>query len=98
MPSNLRDVTRDFARHEAALETLRAAAHEERFDRRLADEILKLITEWENSPSSASAWSRNALRERAKQLVPPAPEVSTRRQDPAAAMYSAGLRGQRRLG
>ncbi|MGH2919995.1 MAG: hypothetical protein ACRDLS_15545, partial [Solirubrobacteraceae bacterium] len=93
---DLRDVTREFARGEAPLEALRGAARAERGDRRLADEILKLITEWESSAWSASAWSRNELRARAKSLVPPAPPASTSRQDPATSMYEAGLRGQRR--
>lgn len=96
MQPGLRDITRDFARGEAPLEALRAAARAEPVDRRLADEILALISEWERSAWVASAWSRNELRARAKQLVPPAPPAEPSRQDAAASMYEAGLRGQRR--
>ncbi len=95
MPPDLRNVTREFARGETPLEALRQAARAERSDRRLADEILKLITEWEDSAWD-SALSRNELRARAKQLVPPPPPEPTSRQDATASMYEAGLRGQRR--
>ncbi|MGH2919343.1 MAG: hypothetical protein ACRDLS_12220 [Solirubrobacteraceae bacterium] len=96
MPSNLADVTRDFGRGEAPLEALRRAAHAERSDGRLADEILRLIAEWESGAWTASSWSRNELRARAKQLVPAAEPAPPARQDPTTAMYEAGLRGQRR--
>lgn len=98
---NLRDVTREFGRGETALETLRAAARAEGVDRRLADDILRLIGEWEKGPSTGSAWSRNELRARAKQLIPPDAPAATeppRRKDPTETMYAAGVRGQRRNG
>jgi hypothetical protein len=99
MPTNLRDVARDFALGQVALETLRRAAHAEAVDRRLADELLKAIADWENSPSPQGAYARNELRARAKQLVPsgpPAEPEASRNTDPTASMYEAGLRGQRR--
>jgi hypothetical protein len=96
MPPNLRDVTREFARGQAPLETLRRAAREEPIDRQLADGILKLIADWERTRSPASAWSRNDLRARAKELVPPDPPASSSRRNPTESMYEAGLRGQRR--
>jgi hypothetical protein len=100
MPSSLRTVTRDFSLGRLPLETLRAAAIAERVDRRLAGEILQAIADWERSPSPQGALARNELRARAKQLIPPGPppesEERKRNKDPAAAMYEAGLRGQRR--
>ncbi|HEV2060949.1 MAG TPA: hypothetical protein VGR11_16485 [Solirubrobacteraceae bacterium] len=101
MPPNLRDVTRDFGRGEATLESLRAAARAEHRDRQLANEILTLIGEWENSPQKDSVRSRDDLRARAKKLVPPAPPdppASTSRRPPGESIYDAGLRGQRRRG
>ena len=100
MPSSLRTVTRDFAFGRLPLETLRAAAIAEPVDRRLAGELLEAIADWERSPSPQGALARNELRARAKQLIPaeppPEPEERKRNKDPAAAMYEAGLRGQRR--
>ncbi len=99
MPSNLRDVASDFGRGLATLETLRGAARAERNDRQLAEEILKLIADWENSAWKDSVRSRDDLRARAKQLVPPAPPAppaATSRRRPAESIYEAGLRGQRR--
>ena len=97
MARKLRDVTRDFARGEVALETLRGAARKERLDLRLADELLRLISDWERNAPVTSAWSRNELRERAEQLLPTvAPPRTPSGQDNAASMYAAGLRGQRR--
>jgi hypothetical protein len=99
MPTRLRDVAHDFALGQVALETLRRAAHDEVVDRRLADEILKAIADWERSPSPQGAYARNELRARAKQLVPSAPAAepeAKRDKDPTASMYEAGLRGQRR--
>ena len=96
MQPTLREVTLEFSRGEASLGTLRGAAHAERIHRPLADEILKLIADWENSPWGDNARSRNELRARAKQLVPAAPAAAKKPVDAAAAMYGAGLRGQRR--
>ena len=57
-----------------------------------------MISDWENTSWPDIARARNALRERAERLVPPAPhdEPERRKQDPTTAMYEAGLRGQRR--
>ena len=97
MARKLRDVTRDFARGEVPLETLRSAARAERLDRYLADRLLQLISEWENSDWANSAWSRDELRDRADRLVPAAaPPTPASGKDNAASMYAAGLRGQRR--
>jgi len=99
MAPKLRDVTRDFALGVATLGTWRAAARAESADRRLADEILKLITEWENTTWPDMTRARAELRARAERLAPPAapdePAPRTK-QDATAAMYEAGLRGQRR--
>jgi len=91
-PPRLSDVTRDFARGDTSLEALRAAARAERMHRHLADEILRLITEWENSGDNSTS-SRNELRARAKRLVPPDPPP---RKEPAESFYEPGLRGQKR--
>ena len=99
MPENLRNVTREFAHGEATLGTWRAAARTERGDRRLADEILRLITEWENTTWPDIARARNELRSRAERLVPaapPEPPESKRSKDPTTAMYEAGIRGHHR--
>ena len=99
MSTNLRDLTRAFGRGEATLESLRGAARAERDDRQLADEVLTLITHWENSPVKDTARARDDLRVRAKKLVPPDPPaatVSKSRREPAKSIYEAGLRGQRR--
>ncbi len=101
MAQNLTHVTRAFGRGEATLETLRAAARAERGDRRLAETILQLITDWENSGWTDSEVSRTQLRIRVKQLVPAAPTTppaSTYRRDPSESLYAAGLRGQKRRG
>jgi len=96
MPSSLRELTREFARGEAPLETLRGAARAERTDRHLADRILALISEWERGGRTDSHWSRNELRDRAKKLVPdiPVKTVASRR-DPTEIMYNAGIKGRR---
>jgi hypothetical protein len=99
MAANLRDVTRDFARGQVALETWRAAARAERADRQLADAVLMLINEWESKAMAQSVRARNELRARAKQLLPPepvTPPASTYRRDPSESIYAAGLRGQKR--
>ncbi len=99
MASNLRNVTRDFVLGVATLGTWREAARGESVDRRLADEILKAISDWEATTWPDLARARNELRTRAERLVPagpPEPPESKRKQDPATAMYEAGLRGQRR--
>lgn len=62
----------------------------------MADAVLHLITAWEDTTWTASARSRNELRARAKQLLPPDPPESTTRRDATESMYAAGLRGQRR--
>lgn len=104
MPADLRDVTRDFGRGDATLETLRAAAHAERIDRRLADAILRLIADWERKPGRETALTRNLLRARVEDLVPPAPppppppSAAEHRRPPGESIYEAGLRGQRRRG
>ena len=91
MHTHLRDVTRAFGIGEATLDTWREAAHAERTDRQLAEAVLRLIAEWENS-----AWSRNEFRTRARQLIPPLPPPPRRPND--TSIYDAGLRGQRRRG
>jgi hypothetical protein len=99
MAMKLRDVTREFSLGDVSLEMLRTAAHAEIAERDLADKLLKLIGEWERSAWPNSAWSRNELRDRAKQLVPPAPEPTRRRltgAEAAASMYETGVRGRRR--
>ena len=83
---DLRDVSRDFGLGNATLEDLREAAQAERIHRQAADQILKLITEWENS-----AWSRNELRMRVRQLTPPPPQSPR-----GATFYDAGLKAKRR--
>lgn len=101
MPSNLRGVTRDFVCGVATLGAWRTAARTESVDRQLADAILQSISEWENTAWPDIARARIDLRERAEQLVPAAPAgapASSRNADPTAAMYEAGLRGQRRGG
>lgn len=98
---NLRDVSREFSRGAATLDTLRNAARAEPTDRQLAAELLRLIAEWE-----AGAWTwtdsgraKSELRWRVKQLVPPpAPPPTPSRRPPGESMYDAGLRGQRRRG
>lgn len=98
MRHSLKNVTREFVLGVATLGTWREAARAEPVDRRLADEILRVISDWENTSWPDIARARNELRERAERLVPPAPpdEPERRKQDPATAMYEAGLRGQRR--
>ena len=99
MAVKLRDVIREFALGDVSLETLRAAAHAEIAERDLADKLLQLIGEWERSAWPNSAWSRNELRDRAKQLVPKAPEAAPKRltgAEAAASMYATGVRGRRR--
>lgn len=99
MRPNLRNVTRDFVLGVVTLGTWREAARSEPANRNLADEILRVISEWENTTWPDIARARNELRERAERLVPAAAldEPATRRkQDPTTAMYEAGLRGQRR--
>lgn len=99
MVANLRNVTRDFARGQTTLETLRRAARTEPVDRRLADRLLALITDWENGPWTASTRARNELRARARLLLPPDPPdppPAARSKDATTSMYEAGFRGQRR--
>ena len=94
--ARLREVTREFARGEAPLETLRRAALREPIDRPLADGLLQLIAEWENGAWPNSRWARSELRDRAERLVPAAPEPRKRTEDATATMYGAGLRGHLR--
>jgi hypothetical protein len=98
MASTLRTTTRKFVHGELPLEALREAARREFTNRRMADEILKLISEWENGTSPDSAWARSALRDRVEDLLPSIPEPSKKRDgaSAAAAMYEAGLRGNLR--
>ena len=96
MGSKLRTVARQFARGEVALETLRTAAHAEHFDGYLADEILRAIAAWEDGAWPNSAWARDELRVRVEQLTPAAEPARAKPQDATAAMYAAGIRGQRR--
>ena len=101
MAAHLRDVALEFARGEATLGALRAAAYAELIDRTLANGLLGLITQWENSPGKDSVRVRNDLREGVKRLVPAAPAkpaASTYRRDPSESLYAAGLRGQQRRG
>jgi hypothetical protein len=100
-PPTFRDVVRDFSLGDATLDMLRSAARAESSDRQMANEILKLIADWERTPWTDSVVAKNELRARAKQLVPAAPPPGSRGRrdpnvDPATAMYEAGLRGQRR--
>lgn len=94
MRRRIRDVAREFALGEAPLETLRLAARDERLNINLADEILRLIADWENSSWSASASSRDELRERVRLLVPAQEKADN--VNHTAAMYGAGIRGHRR--
>jgi hypothetical protein len=94
MRRRLREVAREFALGEAPLETLRLAARDERLNIGLAEELLRLIADWENSPWSTSASSRDELRERVRVLVPAQEKTDT--VNYTAAMYGAGIRGQRR--
>ena len=100
MPSDLRELTRQFGRGETTLEALRMAARAENRDRGLADQLLQLIREWEISPLRASERAKNDLREAAENLVPPPPPPlapsSSARRDPSESIYAAGLRGQKR--
>ncbi len=96
MAPKLKDVTGEFARGEAPLEALRAAARAERVHRQLADELLKLIAEWESSTWHNSTSSKNELRARAKELIPPDPPLETIRRNTGYSFYEAGLRGQKR--
>jgi len=101
MPSNLRAVTRSFVHGEIPLEALRDAARTEFTNRPMADQILKLISEWEHSKWRDAAWSRNELRARVEDLIPAIPDPSKEKKTgaaAAAAMYDAGLRGNLRRG
>lgn len=102
MPANLRDVARAFGRGEATLEMLRAAARAAPGDRQLADQVLKLIMDWESSGLTHTVRSRTDLRMRVKALVPappPAPNAPApgeRRRASGNSLYEPGLRGQKR--
>ncbi len=99
MAQNLRALTREFSLGVVTFGAWREAARVERVDRRLADEILRVIREWESTSWPDVARARNELRLRADKIVPPAPldaPAPKRKVDPATAMYEAGLRGQRR--
>lgn len=99
MAFDLRDVTRKFGRGEATLHTLRDAARAERVDRQLAEQVLKLIMEWENSGRTNNDHARSELRMRVKALVPAAPTAAAagqRRRASGNSFYEPGLRGQRR--
>jgi len=99
MLAKLTELARDFGRGQVSLTTLREAARCERSNRRLADEILRLIAAWEDSPTAQSMTARDDLRWNVKLLVPPEPEVSPsskRRKEPTESIYAAGLRGQQR--
>ncbi len=98
MPSRLREVTQEFARGDSTLEALRLAAREEIRDRVIADQVLLLISDWENSTAEKSAWSRNELRESAGKLVPAPLPPPPEKKDYTKNMYDTGLRGQRRRG
>lgn len=105
MAPKLRDVAREFARGDATLETLRAAASTERANRGLADRILQMIAEFERSGATNSARARSELRARAEQLVPTDPDDEPDAPadrgdwrgglDATTFMYESGLRGQR---
>ena len=91
MQTRLRDVTRAFGIGEATLEDLREAANAERVDRQMADEVLRLIADWERRQ-----YPRNELRSHVRSITPPPPPPS--RHPPGESLYDAGLRGQRRRG
>ena len=78
---------RNFALGNATLEDLREAALAERIHRETAQEVLKLIGQWANN----SARSRNELRMRVKELIPPPP-----RRNEGETFYDAGLKAYRR--
>lgn len=96
MPSRLREVTQEFARGDTTLEALRQAAREEIRDRVIADQVLRLISDWESNTADKSAWARNELRERAGQLVPAPLPPPPEKKDYTKTMYDTGLRGQKR--
>jgi len=101
MAPRLKEVTREFALGVTTLGTWREAARAESADRRLADEVLRLISDWENTAWPDMTRARNELRAGAERLAP-APlgssveEEKKAKKDPTATMYEAGLRGQRR--
>jgi hypothetical protein len=105
MAPKLRDVTREFARGDATLQTLREAARAERANRGLADRILQMIAEWERSATTNSARAKSELRARAELLVPTDPDDEPDApadrgdwrggMDATTFMYESGLRGQR---
>jgi len=96
MPSKLREIARDFGLGDAPLEAVRQAALKEPIDRVVADALLKVIADWERGGRQNSPYARNELRERVQQIVPAAPEPSSRQKDYTKNMYDTGLRGQRR--
>ncbi len=87
MPT-LKEVARDFALGQLTLEDLREAALAERIHRDTAQDVLHLISDWETR-----GYSRNELRSRVRQLVPPPPKKSRTSGD---ALYQPGLDAQRR--
>lgn len=86
MSPELREVARQFGIGNATLEDLREAASDERINRRAADEMLKLIAEWEHRGGS-----RNELRTRVRDLIPPPP-----RHPDGGTFYDAGIKAQQR--
>lgn len=98
MPSELRDVAREFSLGNTTLEALRDAARTSRGDRQVADAILAAIAAWESDPRKDSARVRNELRARIKQLAPPLPPPVQSGEEATMSMYGPGLRGQRRRG
>jgi hypothetical protein len=95
MGSRLRKVARAFSHGEVALEELRVAAQREMLDGHLAEEILKAIAAWEAGPWPNSVWARNELRDRVEALTPKVEISRPKPADATAAMYAAGIRGQR---
>ena len=99
MQYKLRETARAFALGEVPLEAVRQTALAERFDRQVAEALLRIIADWESRGRVNSPYARNELRERVGQVVPAVKEESEKKKtgsEYAANMYATGLRGQRR--
>lgn len=92
----MREAARAFGLGEITLEDLREAARADKLDRPLADQLLRMIAEWETSPRRHSDWARKEFRATVRKLAPAEPAVDKR--EHRESLYEAGLRGQQRLG